>query len=98
VSPSRLRLDLPDEREKVRLPAESKGHCRRMAEATEPTNRDDEQQHPIESEEALHEPRDVDEGERALQTGLTPAPEDDDDTPSGATVEGGLVRQTIPVA
>jgi hypothetical protein len=70
-----------------------------MAEATERTDGEDDQRHSHESEEALRQPRDVDqdERERPPQPGVTPAPHDED-APSGATVEGGLVRQTVPVA
>jgi len=53
-----------------------------MTESHEPTEpQDDEERHPLESEDALREPRDLDEddeAERAPQPGLTPAPPNDD--------------------
>ena len=53
-----------------------------MSEAEErPDPRDDEEQHPLESEEALREPRtieDDDEGGSMPRPDLTPMPSDDD--------------------
>jgi hypothetical protein len=50
-----------------------------MTEPTERTDRDDDEQHPLASEDALRKPRDVDEDEqdRAPQPGVTPAIDDD---------------------
>ena len=64
-----------------------------MSEPTERTDRDDDEQHPLESEAALREPRKVDEDEQDPESGLNPAPDDD---ASAASFEGGLVRQTVP--
>jgi hypothetical protein len=69
-----------------------------MDESIERTDADDDEQHPLESEEALRKPRDVeDEQDRAPQPGLTPAPDSRAER-SRASFEGGLVRQTVPVA
>jgi hypothetical protein len=64
-----------------------------MEEPIERTDRDDDEQHPLESEEALREPRKVaeDEQDRDPESGLTP-----DDDASIASFEGGLVRHTVP--
>lgn len=52
-----------------------------MMEANEDEATREDDEHPLESEEALREPRDIDEDEdadRAPQPGLTPSPSDDD--------------------